>query len=71
MSIETTMTVTVTPDPDYRFDVYVAEDELYVEYVQAFKSVNGMETRKSIGFGSRDEMEAVALAMLQALKATA
>jgi len=51
--------------------VYVAEDELYVEYVQAFKSVNGMETRKSIGFGSRDEMEAVALAMLQALKATA
>lgn len=68
MTVETSLTITVTPDPDYKFDVYVSTDELYVTYSE---TARGLKQYQPISFGSREEMEAVAKAMLRALAATA
>lgn len=61
MAIETGITLTVYADPDYHFEVTVF-DELSLSYVE------GDRMRENIGFGSLDEMEAVAKAMLKAVK---
>ena len=61
--IETNIVLSVCPDPDYHFDVSVA-DELSVTYVE-----HGRETaNSSVSFGSLEEMEAVAKAMLRVVK---
>lgn len=61
MAIETGVTLSVYADHDYRFDVEVS-DEFSVVYVE-----NGKEGSR-VSFGSLDEMEAVAKAMLKAIK---
>ncbi len=61
--IETSITISVYPDPDYHFEVH-AGDVINVEYVEHGR--NGTEDRRvDVAFGSLDEMEAVAKAMLK------
>jgi hypothetical protein len=62
MAIETGITLTVYADPDYRFEVEVS-DEYSVTYIDG-----QVDQRINIGFGSLEEMEAVAQAMLKAVK---
>jgi ribosomal protein L11 len=67
MSIETSVTIGVYPDHSYNYDVYVGE-----EYSLIYKE-DDIETRErkeraTIGFGSIEEMEAVARAMLRAVQ---
>lgn len=61
MTIETGVTFTVYADPDYHFEVE-ASDEYSVTYVD-----HQVSQKVNIGFGSLDEMEAVARAMLKAV----
>lgn len=54
------VTVSVHTDPDWSMEVAVYSDEMRVSYKEASGYTN------SINFGSRDEMRAVARAMLAA-----
>jgi hypothetical protein len=63
MTIETSITISVYPDPDYHFEV-LAGDVIKVEYVEHSNEVHA-ERRFDVSFGSLDEMEAVAHAMLK------
>jgi hypothetical protein len=58
--IETDITINVYPDPNYHFEV-TSSDAIRVTYVERIN----MEHRFDISFGSLDEMEAVAIAMLK------
>jgi hypothetical protein len=64
MNIHTSVNLTVTPDPDYRFMINAAEDGYDIVYHE-------VDTARSevISFASAEEMEAVAKAMLQAVAA--
>ena len=62
MALETGITLTVYADVDYRYEVNVA-DEIDLTYKE-----DGRDRDLRIGFGSLDEMEAVARAMLNAVK---
>jgi hypothetical protein len=62
--IETGITINVYADPEYGYAVNVAEDELSIAYTDSKGNVDGT----AITFGSKAEMEAVALAMLKACK---
>jgi hypothetical protein len=67
MSIETSVTIGVYPSHSYNYDVYVGE-----EYSLIYKE-DDIETRErkeraTITFGSIEEMEAVAQAMLRAVQ---
>ena len=62
MMIETGVEVTVYTDEDYKFVVY-ASDQLGVSYVE-----DGRDNPIDIGFGSLEEMEAVARAMLKVVE---
>jgi hypothetical protein len=62
MTIETGITLTVYADADYWYEVDIAE-ELTLTYKE-----RGREVDIRLGFGSLDEMEAVARAMLKAVK---
>jgi hypothetical protein len=65
---ETSVTVSVYPDPDYHFEIS-AGDMIKVEYVDHSQGASkSNERRFDISFGSLDEMEAVAQAMLKAVK---
>jgi hypothetical protein len=59
--IETGVTFTVYANPDYHFEVE-ASDEYGVTYVD-----HQITQRVTVSFGSLDEMEAVARAMLKAV----
>lgn len=58
--IETGTTITVYADPDYHYEV-ILDGELSLDYVES-----NPQRRDHIGFGSIDEMIAVAKAMLRA-----
>ena len=62
MSIATGITLTVYADQDYRYNIEVS-DEMALVYEE-----DGREQDLRIGFGSLNEMEAVANAMLRAVK---
>ena len=62
MSIATGITLTVYVDHDYRYNIEVS-DEMALVYEE-----DGREQDLRIGFGSLNEMEAVANAMLRAVK---
>lgn len=62
MTIETGVEVTLYADPDYKFVVF-ASDQLGVSYVE-----DGRDSPVDIGFGSLEEMEAVARAMLKVVE---
>lgn len=64
--IETGMTLTIYADHDYHFKIHV-EDLLSLEYIE-FDLDHKPIPRQDISFGSVDEMEAVAKAMLRAVK---
>ncbi len=60
--IETGITITVYADLDYHYEI-VDEELLEVRYVE-----RGREASSAVGFGSVDEMEAVAKAMLKVVQ---
>ena len=60
--IETGITINVYADPEYGYAVSVAEDELSIAYTDSNGNVDGTK----ITFGSKDEMIAVAKAMIKA-----
>lgn len=60
MNIETDITISVYPDSDYHFEV-TAGDMFRVEYHE--HNISGVTSQ--VAFGSLDEMEAVANAMLK------
>lgn len=62
--IETTISIEIYPDQAYNYRVNVAEDELQLEY----KETGENPLSSYISFGSLSEMEAVARAMLRAVK---
>lgn len=63
--IVTDITISVYPDPDYHFEVH-AGDTIQVTYVEHLHEHNvASERRSDVSFGSLDEMEAVAKAMLK------
>lgn len=62
MSIATGITLTVYADQDYRYNIEVS-DEMSLVYEE-----DGREKDLRISFGSLNEMEAVANAMLRAVK---
>ena len=64
MNIETSITISIHPDEDYHFEVH-AGDVIKVEYIEHSQINNGAERRFDIAFGSLEEMEAVAKAMLR------
>ena len=64
MKIETGITLTVYADHDYHFDVSVLSDEMSVTYVEAEFDTHGQR----LSFGSIEEMQAVAHAMLKAIE---
>lgn len=61
--IQTTTTMSVYVNDDYTHVVSVDGDEMFIEY----KEFNRTQCER-ISFGSLDEMEAVALAMLKAVR---
>lgn len=61
--IETAVTISVYPDPEYHFNVTAGDILFYVEYIE-----NGADPPSRISFGSPEEMRAVALAMLKAVE---
>ena len=65
MTIETTITIAVYPDPEYHFEVS-AGDTIQVTYIERANK-NHYERRCDVTFGSLDEMEAVAKAMLKVI----
>lgn len=60
--IETSITITVYADPDYHYEV-ISDELLSLDYVEG-------DRREHIGFGSIDEMIAVAKAMLKVVELT-
>jgi hypothetical protein len=63
--ITTDITINVYPDPDYHFEVS-AGDMISVTYIEHINQYNlDKERRSDVSFGSLDEMEAVAKAMLK------
>jgi hypothetical protein len=65
MDIVTDITINVYADPDYHFEVH-AGDVINVTYVEHLNEHNvDKERRCDVSFGSLDEMEAVAKAMLK------
>lgn len=60
--IEKAVTVAVYPEEDYYFEVMVAAEELNI----VCREKDGLATQQ-VSFGSREEMRAVAGAILQAL----
>lgn len=62
MSCETGVQLTVYADHDYRF-VVSGPDELMLEYVE-----EGRDNKPYISFGSLEEMESVAKAMLTVVR---
>jgi len=63
--IATDITINVYTDPDYHFEVH-AGDTIQVTYVEHINEHNiTSERRSDVSFGSLDEMEAVAKAMLK------
>ena len=62
--METGVTLSVYPDnEDYSYDVIVCRDELAIVYVEP-----NLDHGVRMSFGSIQEMEAVAKAMLRAVK---
>ena len=63
--IVTDITINVYADPDYHFEVQ-AGDVISVRYVEHVSGDNlATDRRSDVSFGSLDEMEAVAKAMLK------
>lgn len=63
MSIENSISITVFTDLDYEYEV-ICGDEILLHYKE--KESTGVPVY--IGFGNLNEMEAVAKAMIQAVK---
>lgn len=61
MNIQTGITVEVFPDSEYRYEVSVNDELISLNYFE-----EGQE--REIAFGSLDELEAVANAMLKVAK---
>lgn len=68
MSIETSVTIGVYPDHSYNYEVYVDGEELSLIYKEDNIETRERKERTRIGFGSIEEMEAVAQAMLRAVR---
>lgn len=62
MAFETEIKISVFPDPDYYFEVVASSEEIYISST-ADDSISTV-----IGFGSIEEMESVANAMLTVVK---
>lgn len=60
-STEISVTLGVYTDPDYHYEVNVSDGDLNIVYKE------GESHTHTMAFGSRDEMRAVAHAMLKAL----
>lgn len=65
MALETGITLTVYADQDYSYDVKVNASTISVNYVES-RLTRDRDTE--LRFGSLEEMEAVAKAMLKAVK---
>ena len=65
MTIATSLTISVHPDPDYHFEVSAADDEINLRYFEG--KPRAME--RDVAFASLEEMEAVAHAMLDVVSA--
>lgn len=65
-TIETSMTVIVSPDPDYHYEIFCGPFGFFLAYHELDKKVKNAH----ISFGSIEEMESVALSMLRAVRSS-
>jgi len=65
MTIATSLTISVYPDPDYHFEISAADDEINLRYFEGKPRV----VERELAFASLEEMEAVAHAMLDVVAA--
>lgn len=65
--ITTTITIDVYPDPDYHYEVSAGDviSVTYVEHINEYNATWSLRRRSDVSFGSLEEMEAVAKAMLK------
>lgn len=66
--LETNVTIGVHTDPSYHYEVYVG-DVIELVYYEGVSDGTEHARKGDIAFGSVEEMEAIALAMLRAVKA--
>lgn len=65
MSIPTSTTIEVFADPDYHYALTASEDAFILRYFEGKER----KMEREVFFASAEEMEAVACAMLKAVKA--